>query len=313
MSLTACGSDAMEDVNQPNNPSTASNTNSGGNGGMTTFSHAGEYQSFWDITQHWEMFYHYRNHTGDWGNPAMLNFRVTPYVGLAYYDIDNDGEYKDPFNTVVDFNIQPPGTYPNIFDPTKNEIGNFVPARPFTLTGAGIPSYWGTVRLEVFSADHCHLIGANVFAGGTNPNGVFFDIAAPPAPYQPSTPQEQSLLSKFGKVFFYRWEAVNPATMAVVRSGYIMPECDTNMATYWKDTTVTANLPVGGVANLYYNILSNDTGNPSYEVVLEHGTYPSEDTFSYTVGGQTYNYTVSLQTFLGGTGNPVSELKLTYN
>lgn len=39
----------------------------------------------------------------------------------------------------------------------------------------------------------------------------------------------------------------------------------------------------------------------------------SEDTFSYTVGGQTYNYTVSLQTFLGGTGNPVSELKLTYN
>ena len=301
-------------MNQPTNTSNASNTSSGDNGGMTTFSDAGEYKSFWDITKHWEMFYHYRNHTGDWGNPAMLHFRITPYVGLAYYDEYPDGKYDDPsIGTVEDFNAVPVGTYPNIFDPTGNEIGNFVAARPFTLTGAGIPSYWGTVRLEVFSKDHCHVIGANVFAGGTNPNGVFFNISAPPAPYQPSTPQEEDLLSRYGKVFFYRWEAVNPATMAVVRSGYIMPACDTNMALYWKDTTITANLPTGGVANLYYNVLSDDTNNPSFEVVLEAGTYPTEETFSYTVGAQTYRYKVELKTFLGGTGNPVSELKLTYN
>lgn len=280
---------------------------------MTTFSDTGDdgYQSFWDITKHWEMFYHYRNNTGDWGNPAMLDFKITPYIGLAYYDGDNDGEYKDPVNTVEDFNIQPSGTYPNIFDPTGNEIGNFVPARPFTLTGAGIPSYWGTVRLEIFSGDHCHVIGPNIHITN-NPNAVFFDISAPPAPYQPSTLQEEILLSKYGKVFFYYWEAIDPTTLAVIHSGYIMPRCDTGDTNFWTDTTLTANLPTGGVTNLYYN--DNTVGNPiSYEILLEDGTFPHQESFTHTVGGQTYTYTVELNTFLGGTVNPVSELKLTYN
>src|SRR5690606_11669983 len=194
-------------------------------GGMTTFSDTDDYKSFWDITQHWEMFYHYKNKTGDSGNPAMLDFRITPYVGLAYYDGWNNGDYNDQGTSIVNFNIQPPGTYPNMFDPTGNEIGNFMPARPFTLTGAGIPSYWGTVELEVFSADHCHVIATNAQTNLYNPNGVFFDISTPLTPlYQPSTPQEEDLLSKYGKVVVYYRETLDQTSLAVVRSGYIMAE-----------------------------------------------------------------------------------------
>lgn len=53
--------------------------------------------------------------------------------------------------------------------------------------------------------------------------------------------------------------------------------------------------------------------NPSFEIVLEDGTFPHQESFTHTVGTRTYTYTVELKTFLGGTNNPVSELKLTYN
>lgn len=120
------------------------------------------------------------------------------------------------------------------------------------------------------------------------------------------------LLSQYGKVFFYYWEAVDPITLAVVSSGYVTPRCDTGNATHWANTGVTANLPAGVIGNLYYNILSNDTGMPSYEVVLEDGTYPNEQFFNYTnsVNGQTKRYKVDVKTYLGGTTDLVSTLKL---
>jgi len=259
------------------------------------------------------MFYDYVNATGDIGNPARLDFRVTPYIGLAYCDDDVfDNEFNDvnltgpapgPFNTV------PPGTYPNMFDFTGNEIGNFMPARSFTLTGTGVP-YWGTAGLRIFSMDHCHVIGANTVANIYNPNLIFFDITAPPAPYVPATPQEEILLSQYGKVFFYYWEAVDPVTAVVIAHGYVMPECDTSNPTYWTNTGITANLPTGAVADLYYNHYSDDNPLGSFEVVLDAGTFPHEDTFSHTVGTQTYNYKVDIVTYLGGTSPLVSTLKL---
>ncbi len=314
LTLTACTTDSVyDDVDQQRNGLQSENSD---NSGMTTFSHDGPYQSIWDIyNRNREMFYHYVNATGDIGNPARLNFKVTPYVGLAYYDRRNDGKYEDVNIglTQAIFNTSPTGTYPNMFDPTGNEIGNFVPAQPFTLTGSGNITYWGDVELKIFSMDHCHVIGANTVANIYNPNLLFFDITSPPAPYQPSTPQEEQLLSQYGKVFFYYWEAIDPTTLAVVHSGYIMPQCNTNNTTYWQDTTVAANLPTGTNPNLYYNILSNDTGMASFEVVLETGTYPNQETFNYTIGAQTYSYKVELQTFLGGTTDLVSTLKLSLN
>lgn len=301
-------------MNNPNQSSQNTNTNDS-SGGMTTFSDDGNYQSFWDIyNRNREMYYHYTNFTGDWGHTGILDFKITPYIGLAYYDTNNDGEFIDPiFGMAAPFNSLPVGTYPNLYDTTGNEIGNFIPARPFTITGAGIPTYWGTVQLEVFSVDHCHVIAANAQTTAKNPNGVYFDISTPPVPLVAATVDEEQLLSQYGKVFFYFWEAIDPTTLTVVRSGYIMADCKTNSdaaATYWADTGVTANLPGGVTGDLYYNIYSEDTMQPSHEIVLKEGTFPTEHTFSYTKGGQTYNYKVQLKTFLGGTNNPVSELKI---
>jgi len=187
--------------------------------------------------------------------------------------------------------------------PTFNEIGNFVPAKPITLSGFAAP-IWDNTVLRVFSTDHCHVIGANTNSA-YNPNFIFFDISSPPAPYQPSTTMEQEFLSKYGKVFFYYWVARDPVTFAPIADGYITAYCDTSDINYWEDTTIPAsNLPGVGSAKLFTNIRCNDNGSRSYELVLEDGTYPSEQTFTHTMGGQTYNYRVSIETFRGGYGYP---------
>ena len=191
--------------------------------------------------------------------------------------------------------------------PTFNEIGNFVPARSITLSGIATPN-WGNAELKVFSLDHCHVIGANIppntpVPNFYNPNLVFFDISSPPAPYQPSTTMEQDFLSKYGKVFFYYWEAKDPVTFNVIESGYITPYCDTGAAD-WADTTLPAsNLPGVGTAKLFTNINCLDSsGGRSYELVLEDGTYPSETTFTNPLNGERYK--VSIETFRGGYSYP---------
>lgn len=278
-----------------------SNTNSGGN---TTYSDDGSYRSPWDIFRRGpELYYNFKNQTGDFGNPGMLHFRITPYVGLAYYDGTSNGIYNDPAaGLVVNFNTAPTGAYPNIFNPSGNEIGNFMPAQPFTLTGSGLPSYYGTVEMEMISYDHLHVNSA--ITNIKNPASTFFNLSGPPAPFVTATLQERNILSKFGKVFFYRWEALNPTTSAVVSSGYIMPQCNTGNPTHWTNTGVTANLPGIGVTNLFYN-----TGNPSHEIVIQSAAYPWQTSFSYTVGTQTFNYRVEARAFSIGSV-PSTELKI---
>ncbi|HLW41853.1 MAG TPA: hypothetical protein VKY82_05750 [Flavobacterium sp.] len=258
---------------------------------------APDYESLWDInTRGQEMWYRFDNWTGDWGNPALLEFRITPYVGLAYFDDTNDGNYRDsrpPVTTVENFNLVPPGTYPNLFDPTGNEIGNFMPAFPFVVDGTGLAG--GTVILEMVSADHCHVMGASPIPG-SNPLGIYFDLSAPPPPYVPALPQEEKLLSEYGKVFFYFWEAIDPVTSTVVANGYITPHCDTNDAAYWTNTGVNVALPNGAVADLYFNYIPGSSDN-SHEIVLETGIFPSLVNFSHVVGGFTYNYEVELITY----------------
>ncbi len=297
----------FDEVDQLNNSEQTANGNSGG---MTTNSYTGPngYKSFWDIfnREYREMWYHYENTTEYSGTPAArLVFEVTPYIGLAYSDRDlTTGQFIDEstFNVEGDF-INTPTQYPNMFLPTGNEIGNFVPAKPITLSGFAAP-IWDNTVLRVFSTDHCHVIGANTNSA-YNPNFIYFDISSPPAPYQTSTTMEQEFLSKYGKVFFYYWVARDPGTFAPIADGYITAYCDTSIPDDWEDTTIPAsNLPGVGSAKLFTNIRCNDNGSRSYELVLEDGTYPSEQTFTHTMGGQTYNYRVSIETFRGGYGYP---------
>lgn len=214
-------------------------------------------------------------------------------MGLAYYDATPDGEYKDDVTNLLaeNFNLVPPGTYPNLFDPTGNEIGNFIPARPFILDGSGLPSTAETVVLEMVSGDHCHVINASTTS---NPLGIYFDLSTPP-PYVPALPQEEELLRNYGKAFFYFWQAIDPVTSAVVASGYITPHCDTNNAAYWTNTGVNVALPNGAAADLYYN--NTAAGGNSHEIVLETGVFSHLRRFPYTVGGSRYNYEVELITY----------------
>ncbi len=281
------------------------------NDGRTTNSYTGDpgYKSFWDIfNRNREMWYHYENATG--GSAATrLVFEVTPYIGLAYSDnYPTDGTFED----VADSNAPAygfsgsPTQYGNMYA-NSYEIGNFVPAKPITLSGFVTPN-WGNAELKVFSMDHCHVIGANIqpnipVPNYYNPNLVFFDISSPPAPYQLTTPTEEDLLSKYGKVFFYKWVAKDPVTFAVIDSGYIMADCNTADTNFWEDTNVPAsNLPGVGSAKLFTNIQCIDNTFRSYELVIERGTYLSEYTFPHPSNGKSYR--VSIETFRGGYGNP---------
>ncbi len=85
LTLTACTTDSVfEDMEQQDDGSQTANSSTDGSGGTTTFSDTGAdgYQSFWDIAERREMFYHYRNLTGDNGNPAMLHFKITPSIKI---------------------------------------------------------------------------------------------------------------------------------------------------------------------------------------------------------------------------------------
>src|SRR5690606_1101240 len=88
--LTACSDEVYLDDRQNNDQKEASTSN--GSGTYATYSDDGNYQSVWNIyTRGQEMYYRYENRTGDMGHPGRLNFTITPYIGLAYYDGTNDG------------------------------------------------------------------------------------------------------------------------------------------------------------------------------------------------------------------------------
>jgi len=326
LTFTACTTNSVfDDGNQQDNALQTPNENTGG---MATNSYTGDegYKSFWDIhhREFREMWYYYANSTGSTPGTRLV-FEVTPYIGLAYSDFEvTDGKFFDMATTFLegDF-INSPSQYPNMYQSTSNEIGNFVPAKPITLSGIATPN-WGNAELKVFSMDHCHVIGANIppntpLPNFYNPNLIFFDISSPPAPYQSTTTMEQDFLSKYGKVFFYYWEAKDPVTFNVIEKGYITAYCNTGDANYWEDTTIPAsNLPglATGTPKLFTNIQCLDSsGGRSYELVLEDGTYPSEAKFTNPLNGVSYK--VSIETFRGGYGNPspnmggtVSTLKL---
>src|SRR5690554_3821900 len=114
--LTACSGDVYYDIDKQNNGlETGNNPDSEGSGGNAPFTIAPDYESLWDINtrgQH-EKWYRFDNWTGDWGSAARLDFRITPYVGLAYYDGTPDGIYNDTYlgpPAVENFNLVPPGT-----------------------------------------------------------------------------------------------------------------------------------------------------------------------------------------------------------
>ena len=282
LTLTACTTDSVyDDVDQQENTTLTNNTNDSGDG-KTPFSHvpgATDYLSPWDFefntdsgSQGTPTFYQFTNHTGDLGSPCLLTLRVTPYVGLAYYDDTNDGDY-------FGYDIT---SFPTLYA-NNNEIGNFVPAASFDINGTGIPAGAGTVNLDVESStDHCPVM-PNILATSNSGGNVYFDVS----PIVGGGSAEEKLLKDYGKVFYYFVEAINPVTNAAVWSGFIMPQNHqaTSGSGFWSPTGVNAPL-TGGPVPLWYNVMSLPTGLPSKEVIIDPsvlggGLYRDSATFPF--------------------------------
>lgn len=272
--FVSCSEDAYQEADEQNSLNVENNnsTNDGTASNMP-FTVAPDYSSPFDILEAGNpRLYKFTNYTGDLGasSPTLLTLRVTPYVGLAYYDGKNDGLYNN--------NIPITSGYPNLY-PTgaTSEVGKFIPTASFTMTGTGIP-FSPTAQLEVISStDHCPL--ANNTAGTLNPGPtpIFFN------PFIVN-PAEIALLKQYGKVFFYWVEVINPGTGLPVFSRFMMP--DSNPAVFPTDWSgPIASVPVLGLVPpvpMYRN-------NSSNEVVLNiKSLYPGPNPPQY---GSLYDFT----------------------
>ena len=232
------------------------------------------YFSPWDIKYRHEVIptYTIMNTVGS-EHFSIFELHITPYIGLAYYDGVNDGRYHDAYQA----SINPPaliadltnGNYPNLYQ-MGNEIGELIPAKPIVLDGSSIDH--SEVSISSY-ADHCpvnpHTPGSSP---GWNPHDRYFDIS------HIATPQEQTLLAAYGKVFFYEYSIILKSTGAVVGNGYIQVENKTIQDpityTYWEDTFVNnAYVPgQGHVGNLRY--YHNTAAPAPFTEWLHNGTSP---------------------------------------
>src|SRR5690554_1744898 len=207
LALAACSDDANEidGIKAPDNAE-----NSGSNYTIYTDTGSGAYKSPWDFNNTEPVGYFFESGLAE--NHGVY-VRITPYIGLAYYDGADDGIYNTPNGS---FNLTT-GMYPNLYAAGGSEYGNYVQANPIVLANDS-PS-WFTHELAIFSKeDHCPLINVNI---GINFNlqVVDFNIinndlvqpvahlgyAITPAP-PAGTNAEEILLAQYGKVFYYKIE-----------------------------------------------------------------------------------------------------------
>ena len=136
--------------------------------------------------------------------------RITPYIGLAYYDGNED-------NWFTDISTTPPtpianlanGNYPHLFASGK-EAGNMIIGEPFEMLGDGTP---GENEAAVGGATDYLPLDFSTFGLGYNPKHKRFNIMPTGA-----TMDEYALLAEYGKVFYYYVELVDKVTNVTVFS-----------------------------------------------------------------------------------------------
>lgn len=213
--LTACIEDVYQEADKLNGVVPGTNpkaTGSSGNIKPYTSSPNG-YESPWDINSLNYVQYYFNCYLS-WDN---IYVRVTPYIGLAYYDGADDGIY----NPVPGVTYNLAAGYPNLHTPDNIEYGNYIAANPIVLEvnndsahELAIFSDWVTQGLN----DHCPVM-PSVYQYPFNWQPVYFDLVnnekvqpvsvgdpdITPAPPQ-ATAQEVQLLKDYGKVMYYKVE-----------------------------------------------------------------------------------------------------------
>jgi len=282
LTLTACTTDSVfEDMDQQ----TLTNANNGLQNQTNTYTGSGKYNSPWDFNKRKPVAYIYECNLQPYYGIVV---RITPYIGLAYYDGADDGVYNTPtgsHNLIT-------GNYPNLYS-GGSEYGSYVQANPIVLGKNIVPSTpsltWVTHELAIFSPeDHCPIRNVNI---GYNYNlqSVKFDImnnnlvqpvthlgypltTPPPA----GTNAETQLLAQYGKVFYYKIEFGSDFyNFTETYYAFGLDAFPIDDSTEWTNLGLTDSFN----GALYYH--SNGTnGNPTtYEIVVDAADFVYDPTF----------------------------------
>lgn len=248
---------------------------SGSNNATYSYTGSGAYKSPWNIDSLRRVQYTFDSNGANWDGVYV---RITPYIGLAYYDGNDNGTYNTPSGT---FNLAN-GNYPNLYA-NGQEYGDYVQANPIILasqmlTGVG---GWYTHELWIQSdEDHCPLVNIPV---GINYNlySLGFDIvnnatiqpttvlggATLTSPPPAGTADEERLLREYGKVFYYKIEYVSDANNFSPDAYYVLAlEADLSDLE-WTDLSLTDN-PF--IADLLYH---DNGGIGSKEIVVDPDSF----------------------------------------
>jgi len=185
--LAACSGDVYDEIDQQNEQL----ANDANNGGMQTNSFEDEnpgwidlggspflnpgsgYQSPWDIWFRNDPFtpgYTFSNRGGG-GHTSPLKLEIIPWVGLAYFDDNDDGDYTDlnlvqPGNNGIVADLTN-GNYPLLYAHNQ-EVGNFIPGDAITLDGSNIDESELTIVSDPAATPDEHLL---VNAVNKHPSG----------------------------------------------------------------------------------------------------------------------------------------------
>ena len=285
--LAACSEDAYQSAEEQNAQdgsqyqTNSFNENDPGNTHGDDYSLSGEIWKGADYYSPWDIWYRVNNygdgklqpnyifstiHTGEKeGVSNNYTIEIYAYVGLAYFDGINDGTYADVATApTIQYNLAS-GFYPNLYA-GNNEVGNLIKTDVITVQ----PNE--SIRLEDTTLHLLTNLPSAQDKYPLNSGGQFFGFSG-------ITPQEEDLLSIYGKVFFYEVVVYDASIgslpiahefMQLNPRGYpsgSMPA--SNKTKYWEPVNdlignqITGNAPGGlGSYPLYYLNSSLTTGNP---------------------------------------------------
>lgn len=304
-------------------------------GGIPYINPGSGYQSPWDIWFRNQLFtpvYQFSNRGGV-GHTSPLRLEIIPWAGLAYYDDNDDGDYTD-----LDLALQTGGSgivanmnngnYPNLFF-NNQEVGNLVPADPITLDGTTIDESELIIASDPSLTLDEHLLAnpANKLTPFNNNDKVFT--------FSSLTPQEQDLLMKYGKVFYYDVNIYENATGALLGThrvqyenaslnedfytlipGYDVNEAPNNSSIsdkvyYYFDSNAPNKTEWGTTANPLYPTAPNPPGiiNPGFtcnsrEVVIEN-LFPDRELIAYGNPQWEISVTMPIGSHLWRTSGPL--------
>ena len=273
LAMVSCSEDAFQEVEKqseetggiPNQANSFNNDDSGYVNGPGGLKEPGKnYYSPWDIwfnraNPNQQPAYNLSN--GNVENISPYTLEVFAWVGLAYYDGNDDGIYNDLSLPVASQPVANMAANPTQFTnlyPNGHEVGNLIrTVNPILLnpqTGMAIED----------KLDHLPTINSSNLKYGSN----FFDFGGT------LSTAEDNLIREYGKVFFYEVNVFEAG--AFVGTYFMHPEIQNlpnpSTAAYWKPITnssmqVQGNMPPLGNFDLYYIDNPNvgfTTWNPNY-------------------------------------------------